>query len=86
MDNVLSIRIYPDKHYVVNVVHPDDIENHIEYNKDFRPGCLLYVDGKRVSNGMRKEEYLADFDEYEKSIRTTELKSINMNKCTRPYR
>lgn len=54
-------------------------------NKTFRPGRLLYVDGKRVYDGKIKQECFAKFDViaekfYENSSR------INMDIPTIPYR
>lgn len=86
MSNALTIRIYPDRHWVYNIVHPDDLESHIKYNRDFRPGCIFYVDGVRKSNGCRKEEYLKEFDILEEKIRHELLGKSNLNMITRPYR
>lgn len=38
------------------------------YNKTWRPGRLLYVDGKRVYNRVIKQEYLAGFDAVDEKI------------------
>lgn len=86
MTNHLTIGIYPSKDWVYNVVRELDLETHIEYNKSFRPGRLLYVDGKRVIDGCLKAEYLVEYDELEKSIRSSLLQNINMWTPTIPYR
>lgn len=57
MCNVITLGIYPDGSYRYNVVQEEDLENHIVYNKTFRPGRLLYVDGKRVYNGCIKKTH-----------------------------
>ncbi len=80
----LTMGIYPNEDYVYNVVLDEDLESHIEYNKTFRPGRLLYVDGERVNNGMIKEEYLGDYDQIAKEF--YENNNVNMNVATIPYR
>ena len=47
---------------VYNIVCDEDLEGHIQYNKDFRFGCAFYVDGKRVYNGYIRDERLAEYD------------------------
>lgn len=64
----ITIGIYPSKNYKTNIIAPEDLEAHIEYNKTMRPGRLLYVDGKRVYNGQVKEERLTEYDELAKQI------------------
>ena len=85
-NNHLTIGIYTNGQWKYNVVRDEDIKHHIEYNKTWRPGRLLYVDGKRVWNGMYKEEYCAKYDAIEKEVREIKLKNINMNNPTIPYR
>jgi len=46
--NHLTLGIYGNGQLVYNVVRPEDLESHIEYNKTFRFGRLLYVDGKSI--------------------------------------
>ena len=81
--NHLTIGVYTNKQYVINVVREEDLEHHIEYNKTWRFGRLLYVDGKRVYDGCMKPEYLQPYDELVKKIIAEN--SINMNKITVPY-
>lgn len=54
MANYLTLGVYASGQYTYNVVKEEDLETHIEYNKAFRPGRLLYVDGKRVHDGNIK--------------------------------
>ena len=51
-DNHLTIGVYSNGQWKYNVVRDEDLQEHIEYNKTWRPGRLLYVDGKRVWNGV----------------------------------
>ena len=82
MSNHITIRVYPNKHYVINVVSDEHLKDHLTYNRDFRFGCLVYLDGKRVQNGCRKPEYLQEFDDFVKTIDTS---AINMNRETIPF-
>lgn len=84
-DNHLTIGVYPNGQWKYNVVRDEDLETHIGYNKTWRPGRLLYVDGVRVWNGMLKEEYCGKYDTIEKGVRECTLKDVNMNCDTRPY-
>lgn len=52
--------------------------------KTWRPGRLLYVDGKRVYNGVIKQEYLAGFDAIAEKFYENSS-NINMNIPTIPY-
>lgn len=42
---MISIRIYNSGSVTINNVRPEHIEEHIKYNKTFRFGCALVVDG-----------------------------------------
>lgn len=63
--NVLFYYIYGNRDWKYNVVAPEHIESHIEYNKVFRPGRLMFretEDGfEMLNNGMIKEEYLEPY-------------------------
>jgi len=82
--NHLTLGIYPNKQIVFNVVRPEDLENHIEYNETFRFGRLLYVDGKRVYRGCIKEEYLGEYDRIAEELYSNN--NVNMYSVTIPYR
>lgn len=47
-----TIGLYPDNSFKMNGVRPEDLESHIQYNKEFRPGRALFVDGKCVYKGI----------------------------------
>ena len=82
MSNHITIRVYPNKDYVINVVSDKHLEDHLAYNRDFRFGCLMYLDGARVQNGCRKEEYLQKYDDF---VKTINLDRINTCKETIPF-
>lgn len=85
MKNHLTLGIYPDHSYKYNVVRDEDLEEHIIYNQAFRPGRLLYIDGKRIYNGLIKQELLVEYDEAAKEFYENTSR-INMNILTIPYR
>lgn len=50
----------------------------------WRPGRIFYVNGKRVWNGMIKEEYLADYDAIAAEVFKS-LGDVSHEKPTIPY-
>ena len=81
--NHLTLGVYLSGDYTYNVVREEDLEEHIQFNKTFRPGRLLYVDGQRVYNGVIKKEALSKYDTIAKEFYASY--NINMNKPTIPY-
>lgn len=59
----LVLNIYANGEYVFEYVLNCDLKAYIEYNKVWRFGRLIYVDGQRVYNGCIKEEYLKKYDD-----------------------
>lgn len=57
---MISIRIYNCGDYVVNNVRPEHIEEHIDYNKTFRFGCALVVDGEIKNEGYLEENRIRE--------------------------
>lgn len=74
-----TIGIYPNGSYKVNGVAPEDLAAHIEYNKTFRPGRVLVVDGEVIHGGCLKPEYLQPL------LDRVPIANIKMEKCTAPY-
>jgi len=75
-----TIRLYANGQYIINGVSSEHLEDHIEYNKTYRWGCSLFVDGKCVFNGYQSNKEIKRFE--------TKIKgdSYSMqNKCTVPY-
>ena len=93
--NVLFLYIYSNMTMTYNVVAFDDIDNHIEYNRTWRPGRLMYCEEPdygfiRLNDGCIKEEYLDEYDKiakefFEKHDRS-ESDDISRFNITRPYR
>lgn len=74
-----TVGVYNNDDYKVNGVKGEHLEGHIEYNKKYRPGRALFVEGKCVHGG-----YLTHWRalEWEKKIPVIIRKR---NKCTAPY-
>lgn len=83
MKNHLSLRLYPNKDYIVNVVSDENLASHIEYNKIYRFGCVLYIDVVRQTNGCLKEDCLKEYDEYANNLLKT--LDIDLTKETTPF-
>lgn len=75
LKNHVSLRVYPNKDYVVNIVSDKNLASHIEYNSIFRFGCILYIDGVRQTNGCLKEDCLKEYDDYASNI----LRALDIN-------
>lgn len=85
MANHLTLGIYGNGQYKYNVVRDEDLEHHIEYNKTFRFGRLLYVDGKRVYDGdVQTKEKIDIYDKIAEDFYKNN--KINMSIPTIPYR
>ncbi|MDX5808800.1 MULTISPECIES: hypothetical protein [Bacillus] len=53
--NHVSIGVYNNETYVVNIVPDHNLQKHVEYNKIMRFGRALFIDGECVHTG-----YLSD--------------------------
>lgn len=49
-------RIYANKDVVVEFRLHEDVEDWLVYNKDYRPGCMLIVNGKMEAKGSLSHE------------------------------
>lgn len=83
MANHLTLGVYLSGDYTYNVVREEDLEEHIQFNKIFRPSRLLYVDGQRVYNGVIKEEALSKYDKIAEEF--YERYNVDMSRPTIPY-
>lgn len=57
---MISIRIYNNGTFVVNNVKPEHIVDHVEYNKLFRFGCALVVNGVIENKGYLDEDRIKE--------------------------
>ena len=88
MANHLTLGVYLSGDYTYNVVREEDLEEHIQFNKTFRPGRLLYVDGQRIYNGVLKKEALPKYDKIAEKFYKLQhytLYNINTVRPTIPY-
>ena len=74
-----TIGVYSDGSFKVNGVKSEDLINHIDYNKTFRFGRALIIDGKIEYQGYLSKEDL------EKIIKEKNLANIKITSCTAPY-
>jgi hypothetical protein len=54
-----TVGVYPDGSMKHNGVPDDHLAAHIAYNKEFRPGRALFVDGVCVYEGACRPETIA---------------------------
>lgn len=83
--NHLVLNVYASGDYKYNVVRDSDLEENIEFNKQWRFGRIIYVDGKRVYDGCIVEDALGKYDEIAKDFFENKAKDINMLTTTLPY-
>lgn len=60
--NHISVGVYSNGKYVVNIVRGEDLESHIEYNKTFRFGRGLFIDGKCINQGYLSGEQVRNWE------------------------
>ena len=74
-----TIGVYNGGDFKMNGVLPEHLEAHIEYNKTWRFGRALFVDGKCVYKGYLDDERVKAFEQ--RIIKD----NLVLNKCTVPY-
>lgn len=79
--NHVTIGLYANESYVINVVHPAHLDYHIEYNKVMRFGRALFVDGKCVHQGYLSAYKVAEWENKIKDI----LKGVDTSKPSIEY-
>ena len=92
--NVLFFYMYSNMSTNYNVVAPEHVESHINYNRDFRPGRLMYCEDPDegfvlLNNGCLKKECLGPYNEkarifFEKNNPSDEV-SISRRFPSTPY-
>lgn len=75
-----TVGVYSNGRYVINVVKDEDFEDHVLYNKTFRFGRGLFVDGKCINQGYLSGEQVRNWEK-----RISEM-DIDLSKPTTPYR
>ena len=54
-----TIGVYPNGDVMINGVDEKNLEEHVAYNKKFRPGRALLVDGECVYKGNADDDTIA---------------------------
>lgn len=73
-----TVGVYPNGEYKCNGVKEENLKTHIEYNKTFRFGRALVVDGEVVYRGFGCDKAIEDLQET--------IKILKMKTDTAPYR
>lgn len=60
--NHITVGVYMNGQYKINIVKDEDLKDHIEYNKKFRFGRGLFVDGKCVNQGYLSGEQVINWE------------------------
>jgi hypothetical protein len=58
-----TVGVYNNDEYKENCVPSGELEQHVQYNIDMRPGRALFVDGKCVHRGYLSEERCKAWEE-----------------------
>lgn len=72
----LVLNLYSNGEYLFEYVSNNELKNYIEYNKKWRFGRLIYVDGKRVYNGCIEKGYLDKYDKIAKDFYVQHNRSL----------
>jgi hypothetical protein len=75
--NHVTVGVYSNDTFKRNVVAPEDLDGHIDYNKKMRPGRALFVDSKCVHQGYLSEK---ETKEWEVKIKEMNISSGTVSK------
>lgn len=61
--NHVTVGVYcnDNDNHKINIVRPEHLESHIEYNKTWRWGRALFVDGVCVNQGYLSDEKVVEW-------------------------
>ena len=74
-----TVGVYANGQYKINVVRDEDLDDHIQYNKNFRFGRGLFLDGKCIHQGYLSGEQVRNWES-----RISEM-DIDLSRPTIPY-
>lgn len=60
--NHVTIGVYASDNHKVNIVKPEHLEEHIQYNLTLRPGRAFFVDGKCLNHGYLSDEKVEEWE------------------------
>jgi len=75
-----TVGLYANGSFKINGVLPEHLDDHIQYNIDYRPGRSFFVDGKCMNKGYHTDKEIKEFEERIKN--DIKFKAV---KCTVPY-
>lgn len=78
--NHVTVGVNSNDTFTVNIVQPEHLEGHIEYNKVMRFGRAFFVDGKCVNQGYLSNSKIKEWTE-----KIAEME-FNMSKPSDVYR
>jgi len=61
--NHITVGVYSNQTFKKNVVRPEDLKRHIDYNLRMRPGRAFFVDGSCIYRGYLTEEECLEWKE-----------------------
>lgn len=79
--NHITIGIYKNGDYKINVVKEEHLEYHIDYNKTMRFGRALFVDGECLNQGYLDNDEVSEWTEKVKDISSR----VNILKASETY-
>jgi len=83
MENIFSsVGIYPNGSYKVNGVSKVNITDHIEYNKTYRPGRALFIEGICHNKGSLTEAEVIEWSDRIMEDKETFWRDVD----TQPYK
>jgi hypothetical protein len=78
--NHISIGVYASGSHVVNIVRPEDLKGHIDYNKVMRFGRALFIDGQCFNEGYLNKD---EVEKWKETIATMKTDSSVSSKVYR---
>ena len=79
--NHITVGVYKNGDYHINVVREEHLEDHILYNTTMRFGRALFVDGKCIYDGYLTP---SECDAWEAKMPEI-TKNVNINKASEKY-
>lgn len=79
--NHITVGVYKNGDYKINVVREEHLEDHILYNTTMRFGRALFVDGKCIYDGYLTP---SECDAWEAKMPEI-TKDVNINKASEKY-
>ena len=62
-NNHVTVGVYPNDSCYINVVRPQHLHSHVNYNVEYRTGRALFIDGKCVIKSHLSDEKVKEWEE-----------------------